>query len=98
MQTSEEKIKILEEKRKKLEAKIQREKSKLTQQARKADTRRKILIGAALLAAVENGKVSDEELSVLLQEFVKTPRDRSFLGLDSGGHGQLNQSPITALS
>ena len=48
---------------------------------RKADTRRKILVGIALLKAVETKAIKPEYLTQLLDKFTTSKGDREFLGL-----------------
>ena len=75
-----------------LEAKLKQEKTKKQQiEARKRaieskikrsqDTRRKVLIGAAILARVERGEWSEEELKAMLAEVLTRPDDRALFGL-----------------
>jgi hypothetical protein len=87
MTKAEEKLQKLEQKRRELEAKIQREKSRLSTRARKADTRRKILVGAAIITANTAGdpRVPDELLAQVLDAYITDAKARAFLGLDAPG-------------
>lgn len=95
--TKEEKLARMEKKKAELEARIQRERARLNTQARKDDTRRKILLGAALVAANEAGdmRVPDELLLHVLTTYVKDKRSRAFLGLDQGEH---TPAPLPAVA
>jgi septal ring factor EnvC (AmiA/AmiB activator) len=89
MTKAEEKLQKLELKRRELEAKIQREKARLSSAARKADTRRKVLVGAALIAANTAGdpRVPDELLAQILDAYITDAKARAFLGLDAPASG-----------
>ena len=95
--TKGEKLARMEKKKAELEARIQREKARLNTQARKDDTRRKILLGAALVAANEAGdmRVPDELLLHVLTTYVKDKRSRVFLGLDQEEH---TPAPLPAVA
>jgi multidrug resistance efflux pump len=73
----------LEAKKRELEAKIANAKAKLSKKSRAEDTRRKILVGAATIAAnnAEDPRMPDTLLAAILGEYITTARDRSFLGL-----------------
>lgn len=75
-----------------LEAKLKQEKAKKqqiearkraaeAQSKRRDDTRRKILIGSAILAKVEAGTWSEQQLHDLLAGFLTRPDDRVLFGL-----------------
>ena len=89
MTKAEEKLQKLEQKRKELEARIQREKARLSSAARKADTRRKVLVGAAIITANTAGdpRVPDELLAQILDAYITDPKTRIFLGLDAPASG-----------
>jgi hypothetical protein len=82
MTKAEEKLQKLEQKRKELEAKIQREKSRLSSAARKADTRRKVLVGAALITANTAGDA-----------YITDAKARAFLGLDAPASDDSGDTP-----
>lgn len=74
-----------------LEEDLNQLKAKLSKEKRKADTRRKVLIGSCVLSAIEQGVLNDEWVKKLLNKFVSRPSDRTFLGLQpltnqSNGH------------
>ncbi len=69
------------EKRKKLDAQIQAARSKETARKRKEDTRRKILVGAAILEEVAAGGFPDEELRKILDARIVRPEDRALFQL-----------------
>lgn len=71
----------LEERRKQIDAQIQRIKSREQQQERKRDTRRKILIGAAVLERVKNGRWLEDRLRVMMDEFLTKEVDRRLFEL-----------------
>ncbi len=80
-------IQMLEEKlrqekalKQKLEA---RKRAALQKQARLEDTRRKILVGAAVLARVERGEWPRERLISMLDEYLERADDRALFGLDT---------------
>jgi hypothetical protein len=81
MATRAERLTEREQKLRQKLAEIQAAKAKLSETERKRDTRRKILIGAAVLKAVDQGNVPEDELRQILETFVTVARDREFLGL-----------------
>jgi len=54
---------------------------------RKADTRRKILVGALVTAKIERGEFSGDTLRKWLDGFLTRPEDRSLFGLEPGAAG-----------
>jgi hypothetical protein len=50
--------------------------------ARREDTRRKILIGAVILARIEQGKFDEKRLRAMLDEALTRKDDRAPFGLD----------------
>lgn len=79
----------IEEKRLKLEqlkARQQRIENRLryaaSQQGRRDDTRRKILIGATILAKIERGEFDEKKLKVMLDEALTRKDDRALFGLE----------------
>jgi len=83
-QTLDSKIKAQEEKLKQLKAQRQaalaRECAKEKEQARKDDTRRKILLGSYLLKKMEN-EANKEKILAELNEYLTEERDRKLFGL-----------------
>ena len=84
-ETLDSKIKAQEEKLKQLKAQRQaalaRERAKEKEQARKDDTRRKILIGSCMLKIVENDTVAHEKLMAQLDKYLTENRDRELFNL-----------------
>lgn len=80
-----EKIKAQEEKLKQLKAQRQavlsREKAKEKQQARKDDTRRKILIGSCMLKITAEDDQARSKLLAQMDRYLTDPRDRHLFGL-----------------
>lgn len=60
-----------------------RKKSIDAQRQRKADTRRKILIGAVVMAKIERCEFTKEQLDVWLGEALTRPDDRALFDLPS---------------
>ena len=52
-------------------------------EAAKVETRKKILIGAMVLARVERGELGEATLKEWLDRFLSRPRDRQLFGLDA---------------
>ena len=71
----------LEERRKQIDAQIQQIKAREQQQERKRDTRRKVLIGAAVLERVKNGRWPEDRLQVMMDEYLTKEIDRQLFGL-----------------
>lgn len=80
-------IKRLEERRAKIDSEIKRIKSKLSKEKRKKDTRRKILIGSAILAKMkaEGGNWSEpwyeDNLRKMMDNYLTRNRDRLLFDL-----------------
>ena len=81
---SRESIQKLEQKKRALEIKLKALKTQQRREERKKDARRKILVGSALVAAVEAGRVSEALFGQIIDEFVTKEKDREFLGLRVG--------------
>ncbi len=79
-----EKLKTLEERRKRADA---RKKSIESKQARKAETRRKILVGAVVLARVDQGRFDKELLLGMLDEALRRDDDRQLFDLPPAADG-----------
>jgi hypothetical protein len=58
-----------------------RRRSLLSRQSRREDTRRKILIGAVVMAKVEQGQLDDAQLRQWLDGALKRNDDRALFGL-----------------
>lgn len=96
-----ERIETLEERLRQLRARQSRsalrQRTLQSRRERKDDTRRKILVGALVLAQVERGEVSQESLRNSLNEFLSRPHDRALFDLPPlPSPGRLNgvQQPI----
>jgi hypothetical protein len=80
-----ERIANLEERLKQLKARQQkvlaRQRAIEARRDRKADTRRKILIGAIVLARVEQGRLSEADLRGWMNEALSRADDRALFGL-----------------
>ena len=74
----EQRLKQLKSRQKRLE---QRRRTFESRQARKDDTRRKILVGALVLARVQQGRFSEGELRGWLDEALTRADDRALFGL-----------------
>ena len=77
-----EKLEKLRAKQKALGARIQLEQNRLNAQKRKANTRRKILAGAAALDEAEHSPKYKAQLQKLLGRFLVRPDDRALFGLE----------------
>ena len=79
------KIAELEEKLRQLKAREQaveaRRRTLESRRSRKADTRRKILVGAIVLARVERGEISESDLRRWLDGALTRSDDRALFGL-----------------
>ena len=71
------------EKEKKLKAQIQQAKSLQRTSERKRQTRRQVLIGAAVLARVEAGLWPREELLTMMDGFLTRPNERELFELEA---------------
>jgi large subunit ribosomal protein L7/L12 len=74
-------LKKLEERRNKIAAEIARVKAREATQIRKSDTRRKVLLGALVLAMVEKGEWPQEKVDSALARFLTRPQDRALFHL-----------------
>lgn len=80
-----ERISTLEQRLKQLKSQQQqveqRRRTVESRQARKEDTRRKILIGALVLARIQQGRLSEGELRGWLDQALTRSDDRALFGL-----------------
>ena len=80
-----ERISTLEQRLKQLKSQQQRSEQRRrtfeSRQARKDDTRRKILIGTLVLARIQHGRFSEAELRSWLDEALTRAEDRALFGL-----------------
>ena len=77
----EQRLKLLKTQQQRVE---QRRRTFESRQARKDDTRRKILVGALVLARVQQGRFSEGELRGWLDEALTREDDRALFGLGVG--------------
>lgn len=77
------KLEALERRQRQLTAQIEREQAKAREQARKADTRRKIVLGGTVLKAIKEGAIAEDQVYELLDQFVKSSRDRKLFNLET---------------
>ena len=80
----EERINKLEAKRDQINARLQRERARESAEARKADTRRKIIIGAGVESAIKGGLLDSASVYAALDQVITRERDREALGLPVG--------------
>ena len=78
--TLEIKLKQLKARQARIEA---RKKALLSRRARKDDTRRKILIGATILARIDRHELDHADLEAWLDEHLSRPEDRALFELPS---------------
>lgn len=76
---TQEKLEALKQKKEKLEKQIAALKAHEASQARKEDTRLKVLIGAAMLADSKIRPKTEETIKEVLQRAIVEERDRKFL-------------------
>lgn len=70
-------MEMLAAKKNALESKIASLRQQVAQAARRDDSRRKILLGSAIIAAVDAGVISSDSVVKLLTRFLTRPADRS---------------------
>jgi septal ring factor EnvC (AmiA/AmiB activator) len=81
MRQPEEQLQKLLERKKELEQKIRSIKNRMKAEERKKDTRRKILVGAAVLSAAERDPKFRQWLMNLLDRSLTRPQDRELFDL-----------------
>ena len=81
MASTTDRLKKLEEQRARINAEIQRVRAREQQQARKDDTRRKILVGSMLLQLVEDGEWPEDKLRARLDTYLVRADDRELFEL-----------------
>jgi len=82
---AETKLERLKEKREAIEARIKQEQNKLKASERRADTRRKVLVGAAVLEWAKHDTDFAKRLNGELKSFLARDADRELFGLPSLG-------------
>lgn len=75
------KIADLERRAAALDAELKRERARLREAERRRETRRRIIVGAAILARAEREPSAADHLRRILDAYVTVPADREFLGL-----------------
>lgn len=75
-------VEKLKEKKRQLDARIKKIESLEKTKKRKEDTRRKIIIGGALLALAARDPKSRKNIYQCLDDLVTNPKDRALIGLD----------------
>lgn len=76
-----ERIRKLEEQRQRIDARIAAIRARAQTQARKDDTRRKVLAGSVVLKAVREGTLGAQVLRDLLDRYLEADRDRRLFDL-----------------
>lgn len=71
----------LKEKRKKLDRAKRRELAKIASEKRKKDTRRKILVGAAIINLVSTHRWPEKSLVKIMNQYLTRHEDRELFGL-----------------
>jgi hypothetical protein len=79
-------LELLLEKEAQLKAQIQQAKAAERTLEKKRDTRRKILIGAAVLARVERGEWPKQDLKLMMDGFLTRPHERELFDLEGGSN------------
>jgi hypothetical protein len=82
------KLKKLLEQRKALDAKIQLEQNRENEKKRKETTRRKILVGAAVLDEIGKNEKLKADIDKLLASFLIRDNDRALFGFEPLQKGQ----------
>ena len=75
------KLDDLLKKREQLNAQIQKERNKHSQQKRKEDTRRKILLGALMMELMKKGELDEKKIRKRLDSFLTKKMDRKLFDL-----------------
>ena len=71
-----------------LKAQIQQAQAIERTKQKRQDTRRKFLVGAAILAQVESGEFEQENLLTILDAFLTRPSERELFGLPANRAGE----------
>lgn len=87
------KMERLLEKQAQLKAQIQKARAAEKNLEKKRDTRRKILIGAAILARIEAGTWKQSDLLDMMDEFLTRPTERELFGLETNGASSTQHLP-----
>lgn len=78
-----EELERLRVKKEKLENRLKQLRQQQRYQERKDETRRKIITGASVAAAVRDGVVSPKLLAHVLNKYVTKKNERQFMGLEA---------------
>ena len=81
----EQQIKELEEKQAKVKAQLKQKKAAAAKKKRQEDTRKKILIGSAILAKVKAGTWPEDKMLAMMDKFLEKENDRTLFGLGFTG-------------
>ena len=96
------KLEKLLQKEAELKAQIQQAKAREKTLEKKRDTRRKILVGAAVMAQVESGDWPEADLKAMMNSFLTRENERELFGLDepedTKGADSANKSGVIARS
>jgi len=82
------KLEKLLQKEAQLKAQIQDAKARERTLEKKRDTRRKILVGAAVMARVEHGDWPESDLKMMMDGFLTRESERELFGLDGDDAGR----------
>ena len=88
------KLDKLLEKEAQIKAQIQQAKAAERTLEKKRDTRRKILVGAAVFARVENGEWPESDLKMMMDGFLTRPNERELFGLDGSGEAMAGSKAV----
>ena len=91
--TEAERLSELEARKKALEAQMQAIQSRQKERDRKADTRRKVLAGAAVLAEAERDPAAKQRLMALLDRHLVRDVDRAVFGLALKAKAEPEKAP-----
>ena len=81
-----EKLEELKRKRDQLNARIQQQEARLRAGQKKADDRVKVLVGAAILEQIKQGRMPLDQLLKVMAGFLERPAERQAV-LGDDGHG-----------
>lgn len=81
----ERRLQKLNERLAKIQAEMARIKAQASEQARKEDTRKKIVVGGMIFALVRGGELSEEWLRERLDKMLTNPNDRKLFDLPPMG-------------
>jgi hypothetical protein len=78
---SDSQLEKLEKRKADIQRKIQRIKSAESKKKRQEETRRKILIGSAILSRVKKGEWPEDRMLAMMNEYLNKERDRELFAL-----------------